>query len=195
MPDFADYGSEREMAMLQAALEEHQCKKYTPLPSRARLSELFYYDPDAGALVRKITRGCSAVGQSVGGKRSANGYRRVQVDGVMYWVHRLIWMICTGEDPGDLNIDHIDGDKSNNKISNLRLSNKSENGQNRKQANRNSTTGIIGVYLVKNKNSEKYASKIKVNRKSINLGTFDTKEAAIEAYLSAKRKIHQFNTL
>jgi len=162
-----------------------------PLPTKRRLEELFLYDKDNGFLIRKITvcsRGLS--GSVVGKSFQASGYSLVQVDGHQYWLHRLIWRICYGRDPKEKCIDHIDGNRRNNKIENLRLANKSQNGQNRFGPNKNNYSGLIGVYRTK---SERFCSKIKINRKSIWLGTYDTEIDAHRSYLAAKRKLHEFN--
>jgi len=80
------------------------------------------------------------------GKRLVSGPRaRCNVDGRLYLAHRIIWFLHHGKDPGDRLIDHIDGNPSNNKISNLRLSDKVANGMNR--------LGLRGVQRVKNYNS------------------------------------------
>ena len=102
-----------------------------------------------------------------------------------YLVHRLIYKFNNPEwDIHDISndneIDHIDNNKSNNNIENLRVVNSSENAQNR--------ASVKGYSWNKNKN--KYEASIEVNKKRHYLGGYDTAEEAREAYLNAKEKYH-----
>ena len=111
------------------------------------------------------------------GNMMQNGYRKLMFCGKQYLSHRVAWLLHHGYWPvGD--IDHIDGNPSNNKIENLRDVPHSVNMQNRKSATVKNKTGFLGV--VKRKN--KYAAHIHKNGKQIYLGLFATAELAHQAY-------------
>lgn len=93
--------------------------------------------------------------------------------------HRAIWAMANGDWPSSM-IDHIDGDRANNVLSNLRLATNSQNAANQKFF-RSTRSGMKGI--VKNANS--YTARIIVNRESICLGTFPTAEQAVAAYETA----------
>ena len=96
------------------------------LPSQSRLRELFTYEPQTGALVRRVTQRRWKAG-TVAGATGANGYQSVEVDGNRYYAHRLIWMYVHGEDPAALQVDHKDLNRLNNRIENLRLATNQQN--------------------------------------------------------------------
>jgi len=104
-------------------------------------------------------------------------------------IHRLAWMLWYGCWPSG-QIDHINGDKSDNRIENLRVVNNRQNKQNIATPKSN-TSGFMGVSF--HKKSGKWAANIKINGKSKYLGLFDTPELASSAYKSAKKSIHPFN--
>jgi hypothetical protein len=97
-------------------------------------------------------------------------------------VHRLVYLTFVGEILEDKVIDHIDRDKTNNKLSNLRLVTHQQNGFNRDPK---------GYYW--NKRDKKWLSYITLNNKKIFLGCFDTKEEARSAYLSGKEIYHKLD--
>lgn len=99
-----------------------------PMPSIDRLLHLFDLDTDSGHLIHK--KKCGTKRGSIAGSITPHGYFRVKVDGRLYLVHRVIYFMATGEDPGILEVDHIDGNKGNNKPSNLRLATREQNRQN-----------------------------------------------------------------
>lgn len=87
------------------------------------VSEYFEYDPDTGVVIRLKTDNnafSENVGQPVGFINSF-GYLQVTHAGYSWRLHRIIWYLMTGEDPGTASIDHIDRNRSNNCWSNLRL--------------------------------------------------------------------------
>jgi len=88
-------------------------------------------------------------------------------------------------------IDHINGIRHDNRISNLRLATNKQNCQNTKQARVNNKSGFLGV----SPSGDKFISTIQKNGKQLYLGTFETKEEAHEAYLNEKRKLHEFCTI
>jgi len=114
------------------------------------------------------------------------GYNQIEINKKLIFRHRLIAYCFLGLDniignkKGIDVIDHIDGDKLNNSVENLRITNGNGNQQNRKN--------VKGYYF--NKKLNKYHARIRVNGKRIHLGLFDTKEDAHNAYLDAKNIYH-----
>lgn len=156
--------------------------------SQAKLLAMFSYDPDTGVVTSKRT------GRPIGVEND-RGYLVWNVNGKKYKLHRLIWMMVSGSWPSGL-VDHKDGDKKNNRWSNLRDATEAVNSQNRIRARRDSSSGTLGVRTV-DKDKHTAAIEIRVNgrRKTIYLGSHATPELAHEAYVSAKRKLHAGCTL
>ena len=103
----------------------------------------------------------------------------------MFIFLRFAWYYTYGKIDDDLYIDHINRKEYDNRLSNLRLVTHQEN-----MFNQN----VKGVYEIKRKNDVVYISKIKINGKSIHLGTFDTEKEARKAYNEAKKKLHKIKT-
>ena len=105
----------------------------------------------------------------------SNGYVYCLVDGTEWLEHRYIWVCANGKIPHGMEIDHIDQDKTNNMIENLRLVTKCENQKNRPRQ-KNNSSGCTGVTWSESR--QKWIAQIQVNKKSINLGGFiDIKDA------------------
>lgn len=112
---------------------------------------------------------------TIAGSFDAEGYRQIKIDGQVYRAHRVAWVLENGEWPAG-EIDHINGNKSDNAISNLRIVTTSENARNRKLPISNKS-GVVGVCWVASRN--KWMASITVNSRFINLGYFgDLAQAA-----------------
>jgi hypothetical protein len=156
------------------------------LPDIERLRQLLDYDPETGVFRWKQFRRGVAKQGSIAGYTTKKGYRKISVDGIDYTEHRLAWKIFYNFDPTD-QIDHIDRNRQNNKISNLRLATNQQNCMNT-GIKKNNTSGVTGVYFYKKQ--QKWVARIGFNYKKINLGSFDTIEEATLAYKNAKEKYH-----
>lgn len=154
-----------------------------------RLRELLHYDPETGVFVWRMSNSNRVPVGSVAGSWVLKGYRHIQVDGKAYKGHRLAWLHVNGVWPKD-QIDHIDGDRGNNAIRNLRQASQEENAQNRR-LNRNSSVGLMGVTYHQTRGT--WQAQIQAAGLHRNLGYFDTPEAAHAAYLAAKKGLHAFN--
>jgi hypothetical protein len=131
-----------------------------------------------GILHYKMNVAFMKVGDKAGTLRS-DGYIGIYIQKKYHWAHRIIWTIFNGEIPEELFIDHIDGNRSNNLIENLRLCTTQENAYNRgKQSNNKS--GYKGVSFHKQK--QKWVAQIKLEGKNKFLGFFVNPEDAYEAY-------------
>lgn len=144
------------------------------------------YDPDTGLFVWLVSPRCSRViAGDAAGCWGKDGYLKITYKGKRYFAHRLAWFIVHGGwSIGQ--IDHIDGDRGNNRIENLRDVSHTLNQQNRRNASRNSTSGLLGAHKCRGK----WYAKIGIDGKQKYLGTFATKEAAHAEYLNAKRALH-----
>ena len=152
------------------------------------LKSLLNYDPETGEFTWLINKGRAKAG-SIARYSDSYGYLRIKINKKDYFAHRLAWLYVYGEFPEN-DIDHIDGDRSNNSISNLRKATRSENLQNLALSISNNS-GFIGVHF--KKSAKKYVARIRVEGRHKHLGYYDTAELASEAYKEAKRKFHRFN--
>jgi hypothetical protein len=159
---------------------------YKPLPTQERLQELFEYSVVTGTLTRKIGVYGAAAGCSVGGK-SNTGYWRAGVDRGHYQAHRLIWRLVTGEDPGELDVDHIDGERTHNAWHNLRLGTRSQNASNQRLRSDN-TSGLKGACW--DPVNQRWEVRIRFKKRSYFLGRFATAEEAHAAYMEAAHRLH-----
>ena len=127
------------------------------------LHDLFEYD--GKNLIWKVAPNNRIKIGDVAGSIGAGGYRRTNVSGTHYRMHRLIWMHVYGEFPEN-EIDHIDGNPLNNRIENLRDVRHLINMQNQKLRGSNSS-GITGVYW--RRDNKKWHVRIKIDYKYIHL--------------------------
>jgi hypothetical protein len=114
----------------------------------------------------------------------ARGYKVTRVLGVRFTSHRVAWAIHYGEWPRD-QIDHINGDRADNRIANLRVVSNDENSRNIRLP-RNNTSGRIGVNFRKGEGT--WRAEICVNQKRIHLGVYATFEEACAAREAAERQ-------
>ena len=155
--------------------------------------ELLEYRPEVGGscLVWKVDRGSNKVkGLRAGSTRGNNGYLSIGIDKTLYLAHRLVWAVVHGEDPKFI-LDHINRDKSDNRIENLRLctNHQFDNRQNTTKY-ANNTSGVKGVSWYKPLG--KWVANIRVNKVLIFLGYHSTIEAAAEARREAELKYFKF---
>ena len=172
------------------------------LPSPEVLRQLLRYEPDTGKLfwldrtpsmfedgLQGAQHNCSAWNGRYAGKEAmtcikSDGYRH----GALFYsyvpAHRAIWALHSGEWPS-MAVDHIDGNKINNRIENLRLADNAQNGWNR-GAPKASKSGIKGVTL----SQGKWRAQLTVRGMPIYLGQFKCRTAAAYAYAVASKEHH-----
>lgn len=149
------------------------------------LKEHLTYDSETGLFVWNKWNGGRSVKGSLAGDIHPGGFRRIAVCGKRYKAHRLAWLYMTGEFPKH-EIDHINGDPSDNSWSNLREVSHSENMRNMKRHKTN-TSGQTGVYLIKKYLPiEKWRAQIVFNNRNIQLGTYTDYESAVAARKKAE---------
>lgn len=154
--------------------------------SQSRLKSLLHYDPDTGVFIRRISTSSRVKPGDIDGSKNGDGYILIMVDSKRHLAHRLAWLYMHGVWPTD-QIDHINGDRADNRRCNLREATRAENAQNT-IARPNNKVGYLGV----TKDRSKYKAQIGVDGAIINIGLFATPEQAHQAYLAAKAKLHKF---
>ncbi len=148
--------------------------------TQERVKELFDYQED-GQLIWKIKRGGKAQAGAVAGAMTSNGYLFIRMKQKSTMAHRIVFLWHHGYLP-EQDIDHIDGNRTNNRIENLREATRSQNNGNSKIA-RNNTSGYKGVQWCKT--TKKWRSVIWINNKRKCLGRYDDIENAAKAYHEA----------
>jgi len=142
------------------------------------------YEPGTGLLAWvKPTRKSIRPG-AVAGTPTHNGYVQVGFNGSVYYAHRLAWLLTHGVWPAD-EVDHINGIKDDNRLTNLRVVSSTENSRNIAKRNTN-TSGVIGVTW--DKARAKWKVMIGVNRKNVNIGRYTSLKEATGARHDAEVK-------
>ncbi len=153
--------------------------------TQEELRKYLSYDESTGLFIRLVASQGVKVGD-VAGAIVGRGYIRIQLNFERYYAHRLAWFYMYGEFPvGE--VDHIDGDRKNNRISNLRVCLKNENLRNAKIRIDNKS-GFRGVSW--NKRKGRWSAQAAVDKKQYYLGYFTTPEAASAAYQAFAKKHH-----
>ena len=165
--------------------EQRQTRSSEPRkgPTSERLRELFHYDPETGAFVRRVRVGRYQVGEEAGSVSKVSGYREIGVDGRLYLAHRLAWTMVHGEPPKY--IDHANGDRADNRIANLRAATNSQNMGNCR-GHKDSAVPLKGVR--RPPDYRRFKAEIMVEGRKFDLGLFDTAEEAHAAYVSAAKE-------
>lgn len=158
--------------------------KMAPIVELARLKAALDYDEHTGLFTWVKPRVGIKAGTKAGSRHNC-GYVAICIDGRDYLAHRLAWFWHYGTWPIYL-IDHIDGNRANNAIANLRDVPRIFNAHNVRRANRDSKTGFLGVTKIK----RGFEAQIATRGVHYHLGVFKTPEQAHEAYIAAKRVLH-----
>ena len=177
------------------------------LPPLDLVRELFNYDPEKGVLLwnkrpdshfktphAAMLWNARYAGTEAGNKVSRpNGEKRYSEVGIrqegktkLFSVHRVVWLLCHGEDPGAMEIDHINHDPTDNRISNLRKCSCAENTWNSRGYQARKHDLPKGVFL----DRTRFISKIVCEGVIYRLGSFDTPEEAHQAYCDAAKRLH-----
>lgn len=178
-------GSELEL-LPHGHLHAQAMTKYKPLPSVELLCKILDYDPETGRFTWL---------QSVGKRIRAGflagtpkeGYVVIQIQRKIYQAHRLAWLLGHGEDPVNQETDHVNRDRSDNRLCNLRLATHAQNIQNIGKP-RDNTSGYKGVSW--HGKAQKWRAYITANGMRHYLGYFETPEDGHAAYVAAAEKLH-----
>ena len=150
--------------------------KVKQLPSWELLNELYEYAD--GQLIHKTSKGSRKAGDIAGS--NVKGYRRVTIQGIDYYIHRVIWKLINKQEPPD-ELDHIDRNRLNNRIENLRPATRSEQNKNRSFYRINGK----GKYSKGTRpNGSKWTAYgyDAVTKRPVYLGTYETEALASAAY-------------
>ena len=154
------------------------------------LKSVLDYNPETGIFTWKdrldVSASCNIqfAGKKAGTIQSGNRYIIIGIRYKRYYAHRLAWLYMKGEWPPD-ELDHINGDKQDNRFENLRLATRGQNTVNR-PVRKDSILGIKGVAPFRGK----FRASIWENGASKHLGVFDTCEEAAVVYQKAAEKLH-----
>ena len=151
--------------------------------TQERLKAVLKYDPESGVFFW-LKSGKGRLPTLIAGTIAKIGYRYIQVDKRFYLAHRLAWLYVYGEWPPE-QIDHINGIRSDNRLSNLRCVNNSQNNMNR-PAQKNNKSGLKGVSFV---GGSYYIAQIGFKKRNHYLGCFKTAEEAHAAYAKAASEL------
>jgi hypothetical protein len=154
--------------------------------TQGRLIELLRYSPVVGVFEWRKSRPRVRAGFLAGAVNPRNGYVNIFVDGRSYRAHRLAWLYMTGAWPEN-DLDHIDGDKSNNAFSNLRQATQSQNMMNSPKKATN-TSGVKGVSF--NKARGRWEASVRYDGKKKHLGMFEDLSQAESAVVAARNRLH-----
>jgi len=156
--------------------------------TQARLKELLHYDPETGEFTRLVaTSNVVKVGDIIGKGAKTNWYKRVGIDGRDYYLHRLAFLYMVGDWPR-FDVDHISGNRTDNRWCNLRDVPTQTNLQNVRRASSRSKSGVLGVVHLPHR--KRWVSSVQIDGRQQFLGSFKTAQEAETAYLEAKRKHH-----
>lgn len=149
-----------------------------------QLLEFLHYSPDSGYFTWRVRRGRMAYPGAKAGTLSSCGYYQIGLLGSRNMLHRLAWFYVYGEMP-EHEIDHINGNRSDNRISNLRAATRNENNHNC-TVRKDSTTGVKGVSVHRGR----YIARVRVNGKRCHIGCFGTIDEAALAVQKARLELH-----
>jgi len=155
------------------------------------LCEILNYDPNTGEFRWRISGNGRRL-RDIAGSLNSKGYIVIGINGQIYYAHRLAWLWTHGTWPAD-QIDHINGDRADNRLSNLREATRSLNAQNIRTASKDSASGFLGISF--RKDTGRWQARIQVKDRRLSLGYFSTPEEASAAYLTAKRRLHEGCTI
>ena len=155
------------------------------------VKNLLSFDEERGTLRWMISGHGKNVGQEAGGIHKTDGYKVLTIFSRQYKYHRIVWLLHYGKWPDGV-IDHINGDKLDNRISNLRDVSNKINLQNHRKPSIKNKSGFLGVIKA---SKNRWSASLKINGKSQVVGYFKTPEEAHQAYVVAKRQHHPGCTL
>lgn len=169
--------------------EAHAHTKAKPI-SAANVHDIFTYD---NGLLRWKSGlpGKNHIAGAIAGSINEDGYVVVETAGKSIGVHRVVWLMHHDQWPQG-EIDHCNGVRADNRIQNLRDVIHRLNTENRKKAGVHSKSGLLGVEQI---GKQKYRARIRSQGRLHELGTFSSPHEAHNAYIFAKRALHEGNTL
>ena len=156
--------------------------------TQAMLKAVAIYDPNTGLFTRRVNASKAKAGTVMNHSRK-DGYQTISLFGEKQLAHRMAWLYVHGTYPTN-DLDHIDGNPTNNSFSNLREATRTENLQNMRHPRKNRSSPVNGVKWSKKRG--KYCVQVVVDRKSYWGGYHESLDDAIEVLLELKEKHHPF---
>tara|TARA_B110000444_G_scaffold260193_1_gene306288 strand:+ start:645 stop:1259 length:615 start_codon:yes stop_codon:yes gene_type:complete len=157
-------------------------RKFKPIPKDIG-DYLAYSEESSTGLINKVSRNYRAKKGQESGSINSRGYYLIFFKSKSYLSHRIVYFLNTGIDPEEKQVDHIDRNRLNNKISNLRLATNKQNQDNRRKQ-KNNTSGVTGVTWHKRDN--RYYADISHNKKKLSLGYFNKSDEAVAVRIAAE---------
>jgi hypothetical protein len=158
--------------------------------TQEQLKSVLHYEPETGEF--RVINDWNRV-EGLGGNPCRDwhpsGYYTICLFGNEFKAHRLAWLYMTGEMP-KIYIDHINGNRKDNRFKNLRECDHPLNAQNQRKSHRDNKSGYLGVTFVKE--TGRFKAGITTHKKYKHLGCFATAEEAHAAYMKAKKELHEF---
>ena len=152
--------------------------------TQQELKEALSYNKDTGTFTWIKTA-------TVAGSKLNTGYISIKINQKRYVAHRLAWLYIHGDMPNN-QLDHINRNKSDNRIENLRECNNAENSQNKINPLSTNKSGYFGVSYYKNRKLNPYVASIYANGTNTHIGCYNNPIDAHEAYVKAKKQLHKF---
>lgn len=168
-----------------------------PVRALELLRKVYSYDPATGQFlyVGKVGVARRVFIGDVATTTACDGYERLSAYYCGFPAHKVAWLFATGAWPRH-EIDHINGDKRDNRIANLRDVTRAVNAQNIRRAMPHSKSGVLGAHANTNKRAKKrFQSAVKLDGVQVRLGAFETADQAHAAYVEAKRRLHDGCTI
>jgi hypothetical protein len=171
--------------MIKAQQLQESSVQHSSIVNAARVREVLKYNQKTGRFTWIKSTGPRATVGDLAGSVNVRGYYDISIDGRKYVAHRLAWLYVTGQWPA-YEIDHINGDRADNRFCNLRDVPRAINTQNRRRASVGTLSKLLGV----SKHGAKWRARLQTNGSVLQLGTYAMPSQAHAAYLLAKRQLH-----
>ena len=155
--------------------------RFSATSNAADLRQLLSYNPGTGVFTWLVALRLGKPAGDVAGTLGADGYISISILRRKYKAHRLAWLYLHGEWPKD-EIDHINGDRADNRLANLRPATRHKNSANKRRYS-NNQSGRKGVNW--HRQHQKWCTRITVNGKRKHIGLFHSLEDAADAYRRA----------
>jgi hypothetical protein len=147
--------------------------------TQEELKKILNYSPETGVFKWRVSASSRAQVGDIAGCITGEGYRLITYNKCQYKAHRLAWVYIYGNISDKIFIDHVNGKKDDNSITNLRLCSNAENQRNVGISTRN-TSGFKGVHL--DKSTGNWRVRPTLNGKAVHVGTYKNKLDAVAAY-------------
>lgn len=152
--------------------------------TQERLKELLHYCPETGLFIWLCNTGAKNVEGTIAGSPNSHGHRQISIYHKRHFAHRLAFLFMNGELPSEF-VDHINGNPDDNRWTNLRAASATQNQRNSKLRS-DSSSGLKGTHW--HEKAKKWNAKIRLNKKTISLGSYESPLEAHTAYCVAAHK-------